>query len=131
MGVTQDDPARNPADPDIDDSYTPEAWQPPWWLLAFAPFCWLLVGALVLSVRGWQVALVAGLLLAPIGMPIPVVLRWIRNHPRLAGFSVGPLTFAATVLLTSLPLWLCVAATIAATLLALVITTIRAFSQAE
>ncbi|MFI5709325.1 hypothetical protein [Kribbella sp. NPDC051620] len=123
-------------DPHLDDShsdssYTPDAWQPPWWLLAFAPFGWLLVGALVLNARGWQVALIAALLLAPIGMPIPAVLRWIRNHPRLAGFYVAPLTFAATVLLTSLPLWLCVATTIITTLLALVTTTIHAFSQAD
>jgi hypothetical protein len=126
MGVTQEDPAQNPA-----DSYTADLWQPPWWLLAFAPFCWLLIGALILDARGWQVALAAALLLAPVGMPIPVILRWIKNHPRLAGFYLAPLTFAATILLTSLPLWLCVATTIATTLLALVITTIHAFSQAE
>jgi hypothetical protein len=131
MGVTHEDPAQNPADSST-DPYTADPWQPPWWLLAFAPFCWLLIGALVLDARGWQVASAAGLLLAPIGMPIPWVLRWIKNHPRLlAGFYVAPLTFAGAVLLTSLPLWLCVAITIATTLLALVITTIRAFSQAE
>ncbi|MDX6259861.1 MAG: hypothetical protein QOH84_1549 [Kribbellaceae bacterium] len=124
MGVTQDDPAHNPADWDA-----AELWQPPWWLLVFAPFCWLLMGALVLDARGWQVALAAAALLAPIGMPIPSVLRWIRNYPHLIGFYVAPLTFAATVLLAALPLWLCVACTVAATLLALVITTIRAFSQ--
>ncbi|NEA31315.1 hypothetical protein [Streptomyces sp. SID13031] len=122
--MTQEDPAQNPADP-------ADPWQPPWWLLAFAPFCWLLIVALVLSQRGWPVALAVGGLLAPIGMPIPVVLRWINNHPRVAGFYAAPLTFAAITLLTGLPLWLCVATTVATTLLALVITTIRTFAQAD
>jgi hypothetical protein len=119
MGVTQEDPAQNPAD----------LWQPPWWLLAFAPFCWILICALMLDNRGWPTALAAAALLAPIGMPIPVVLRWIKHHPRLAGAYVAPLTFAAMTLLTTLPLWLCIATTLAATLLALLITTTRAFSQ--
>ncbi|MDX6282237.1 MAG: hypothetical protein QOH03_3308, partial [Kribbellaceae bacterium] len=97
--MTPDDPTRNPADPSTE--YTADPWQPPWWLLAFAPFCWLLIGALVLNARGWQIALAAAFLLAPVGMPIPWVLRWIRNHPRLhASFYAAPLTFAATVLLT-------------------------------
>jgi hypothetical protein len=119
--VTDDEPAPNPADP----------WQPPWWLLAFAPFCWLLIGALVLSHRGWQIALATAALLAPLGMPIPAVLRRIKQRPHLAGVYVAPLTFATAVLLTDLPPWLCTAATVAATLLALVVTTIRAFSQAD
>ncbi|MEV8373211.1 hypothetical protein AB0P21_10770 [Kribbella sp. NPDC056861] len=121
MGVTNDEPAPSPANP----------WHPPWWLLAFAPFCWLLIGALVLSHRGWPTALATAALLAPLGMPIPAVLRLIKRHPHLAGVYVAPLTFVATILLTDLPLWLCTAATVAATLLALLITTIRAFSQAE
>jgi hypothetical protein len=139
MGVTNKDPAQNPTNPadppdpadPADGHYTADLWQPPWWLLVFAPFCWLLVGALILNARGWQIALAAALLLAPIGMPIPVILRWLKTHPRLAGLYTAPLTFAVTVLLTSLPLWLCVATTIAITLLALVITTIHAFSRAE
>jgi len=111
--VTDDEAALNPAD----------RWQPPWWLLAFAPFCWLL------NHRGWTVALAAAALLAPIGMPIPVILRWIKHHPRLAGSYLAPLTFAATVLLTTLPVWLCTAITVATTLVALVITTIRDFAR--
>ena len=117
--MTDDEAALNPAD----------RWQPPWWLLAFAPFCWLLVCALVLNHRGWTVALAAAALLAPIGMPIPVILRWIKHHPRLAGSYLAPLTFAATVLLTTLPVWLCTAITVATTLVALVITTIRDFAR--
>jgi hypothetical protein len=106
-----------------------EPWQPPWWLLVFAPFCWLLTGGLVLSQRGLVVALVALSLLAPLGMPIPFILRWVRRHHRLRGGYLGPVTFALVSSLTSLPLWLCTAATIGATLLGLVVTTTRDFAQ--
>lgn len=106
-----------------------DPWQPPWWLLVFGPLCWLLVGALLIEHRGWQVALGAAVLLAPIGMPIPAVLRWLKHHPRLAGSYVAPLTFAGTALLTTLPLWLCIAATVATTLLALFLTTMLSFRR--
>lgn len=119
--MTREETVRQTADGDL--------WQPPWWLLVFGPLCWLLVGTLLIEQRGWRVALGAAVLLAPIGMPIPAVLRWIKHHPRLAGSYVAPLTFAGTTLLTTLPLWLCVAATVAATLLALFLTTMLNFGR--
>lgn len=137
MGVTQEDPAQNPADPRSADGSADrrsgdgaaDLWQPPWWLLAFAPLCWLLITALLVNHRGWPIALTAAALLAPLGMPIPAILRWIKHHPAVAGAYTAPLTFAATTLLTTLPLWLCVSATLATTLLALLITTTRTFAQ--
>jgi hypothetical protein len=106
-----------------------ETWQPPWWLLVFGPLCWLLIGALVLGERGWVVAAVASALLAPLGMPIPAVLRWIRKSRRLDGAYAGPLLFAALAMLSDLPLWVCTAAGLGATLLGLMLATMRDFAN--
>ena len=102
-----------------------ETWQPPWWLLVFGPLCWLLVASLVLRERGWVLALVTLVLLAPIGMPLPPLMRWVRRHRRLDGAYAGPPVFAAAILLTELPLWLCTATALTALLLGLLLTTIR------
>jgi hypothetical protein len=107
-----------------------DPWQPPWWLLAFAPLLWLLVGAVVLSQRDWIVALVALALLAPLGMPIPPILRWIHHHRRtVVGAYLGPVTFAAVTATTSLPLWLCTAITLCTTLLGLLASATRDFAH--
>lgn len=103
----------------------PELWQPPWWLLVFAPLLWLLLAALVVDRRGLVIGLVALVLLAPIGMPAPPILRWLRRRPRLAGVHAGPVVFAAAAAFTDFPLWLCTAAGVIALLLALVLTTVR------
>lgn len=106
-----------------------DPWQPPWWLLAFAPLLWLLVGAIILSQRNWIVAVVALALLAPLGMPIPPILRWVHHHRRTAGAYLGPITFAGITALTTLPLWLCTAITLSTTLLGLMVSTTRDFAH--
>ena len=115
-----------------DDEVAPpsaDPWLPPWWLLAFAPLLWLLVGAALLSQRDWIVTLVALLLLAPVGMPIPSVLRRFHRHPRLLGAYLGPVAFAAVTILTDLPIWLCTAVALCATLLGLIVATTRDFAR--
>lgn len=115
----------------MDDEVAPppaDAWLPPWWLLAFAPLLWLLVGAAVLSQRNVIVAVVALVLLAPVGMPIPAVLRRL-HHRRLIGAYLGPITFVVVTTLTPLPIWLCVASALCATLLGLIIATTRDFAH--
>jgi hypothetical protein len=107
-----------------------ETWQPPWWLLVFAPLGWLLVAALVLGERGWVIAAVAVALLAPVGLPIPAVLRWIRRRRRLDGVYFGPLVFAAVDMIPDVPLWVCIAAGLGATLLGLMLATMRDFAHA-
>jgi hypothetical protein len=106
-----------------------EAWQPPWWLLVFGPLCWLLVAALVLSQRGLLIGLIAFGLLAPAGMPIPAVLRWIRNHRRLDGAYLGPLAFAVTAIVTDVPLWVCAAAGFGVAFLGLMLGAMRDFHR--
>jgi hypothetical protein len=103
----------------------PELWQPPWWLLVFAPLLWLLVAALVMDRRGLVSGLVALVLLTPIGMPAPPILRWLRRRRRLVGVHAGPLAFAGTAAFSDFPLWLCTAAGVIALLLALILTTVR------
>jgi hypothetical protein len=103
----------------------PEVWQPPWWLLVFAPLLWLLISALVMDRRGLVTGLVALVLLAPIGMPAPPILRLLGRHRRFVGVQAGPLVFAGTTAFTDLPLWLCTAAGVIALLLALLLTTMR------
>ena len=103
----------------------PEVWQPPWWLLVFAPLLWLLITALVVDRRGLVTGLVALVLLAPIGMPAPPILRLLGRHRRFVGVHAGPLVFAGTTAFTDFPLWLCTAAGVIALLLALVLTTMR------
>jgi hypothetical protein len=111
------------------DSEAADTWRPPWWLLVFGPLCWMLVSALVLSERGPLTGLVAFGLLAPVGMPIPAVLRWIRNHRRLDGAYLGPLAFAAAAIVTDLPLWVCAAAGLGAAFLGLMLGAMRDFNQ--
>ena len=106
-----------------------ESWQPPWWLLAFGPLCWLLISALVLSERGRLVGLIAFLLLAPVGMPIPAVLRWIRHHRRFDGSYLGPLAFAVSAIVTDVPLWVCAAAGLGAAFLGLMLGAMRDFDR--
>ena len=106
-----------------------EPWQPPWWLLVFGPLLWLLVSALVLSQRGLLTGLIAFGLLAPAGMPIPAVLRWIRNHRRLDGAYLGPLAFAATAIITDAPLWVCAAAGFGVAFLGLMLGAMRDFHR--
>lgn len=107
-----------------------ELWQPPWWLLVFAPLCWLLIAALVLQQRGWVVGLLAFVLLAPVGMPIPGLLRWVRRHRRLEGAYLGPLTFSGVAIVTDVPLWVCASAGLTAALLVLFLGTMRDFTHA-
>ena len=102
-----------------------KSWQLPWWLLVFGPLCWLLVVALVLRERGWVLALITMVLLAPIVMPLPPLLRWVRRHRRLDGAYAGPPVFAAAILLTEFPICLCTATALTALLLGLLLTTIR------
>ncbi|WP_166678531.1 hypothetical protein [Kribbella voronezhensis] len=106
-----------------------ETWQPPWWLLVFGPLCWLLLSALVLSQRSPLVGLVAFVLLAPVGMPIPAVLRWVRRHRRLDGAYLGPLAFAGTAVLTDVPLWVCGAAGLGVAFLGLMLGAMRGFAH--
>lgn len=106
-----------------------EAWRPPWWLLVFGPLCWLLVSALVVGQRDLMIGLFAFGLLAPVGMPIPAVLRWIRKHRRLDGAYLGPLTFAATAIVTDVPLWVCAAAGLGAAFLSLMLGAMRGFAH--
>ncbi|ADB30967.1 hypothetical protein Kfla_1873 [Kribbella flavida DSM 17836] len=105
------------------ESSQADAWLPPWWLLVFAPLGWLLIAALALDRRGLLIALVVLILLAPVGMPAPPVLRWLRRHRRFAGVHAGPLAFAATTALTDFPLWLCTAVALGALLLTVTLTT--------
>jgi hypothetical protein len=120
--------ARKRAAMDVDAGEV-EVWQPPWWLLAFGPLCWLLLSALVLEERGRLVAVVAFVLLAPVGMPIPAVLRWVRKHRRLDGAYLGPLVFAGTAVLTDVPLWVCGAAGLGAAFLGLMLGAMRGFAH--
>ncbi|MEU0092293.1 hypothetical protein [Kribbella sp. NPDC006257] len=106
-----------------------DAWQPPWWLLAFGPLCWLLISALVFSQRGLLVGLIAFALLAPVGMPIPAILRWIRTHRRLDGAYLGPLAFAATAIITDVPLWVCAAGGLGAAFLSLMLGAMHDFHR--
>ena len=111
------------------DADAAELWQPPWWLLVFGPLCWLLISALVLSQRGLLVGLISFGLLAPAGMPIPAVLRWIRNHRRLDGAYLGPLAFALAAITTDAPLWVCAAAGLGAAFLGLMLGAMRDFHR--
>jgi hypothetical protein len=111
------------------DAGKAEAWHPPWWLLAFGPLCWLLLSALVLEERGRLVGVVAFVLLAPVGMPIPAVLRWVREHRRLDGAYLGPLAFAAMAVVTDVPVWVCAAVGLGAAFLGLMLGSMRGFAH--
>ncbi|WP_157979938.1 hypothetical protein [Kribbella monticola] len=120
---------REAGKPAVMDVEPAETWQPPWWLLVFGPMCWLLLSALVLEERGRLVAVVAFVLLAPVGMPIPAVLRWVRKHRRLDGAYLGPLVFAGMAVLTDVPLWVCGAAGLGAAFLGLMLGAMRGFAH--
>jgi hypothetical protein len=102
----------------------PEAWQSPWWLRVYAPLVWLLIGALVLQRRGWILALVVFVLLAPFGVPVSLVLRWFRQR-RLEAAYVGPLLFAVLIAVSDLPSWVCAAAGLGGALLGMMLGVMR------
>ncbi|TWD82423.1 hypothetical protein FB561_3556 [Kribbella amoyensis] len=112
-----------------DEAAQLDTWQPPWWLLVFAPFGWLLITGLVLNVRGWELAVVTFVVLAPLGMPIPWLLRLLRRHRRLAGAHVGPVVWAVVILVSGLPIWLCTAVALTALLFGLLVTTMRELAE--
>lgn len=106
-----------------------KTWQPPWWLLVVAPLGWLLISALVVARRGWIVGLVALVLLAPVGLPVPALLRWLRRPRRRCGAYLGPVVFSGFAIATSLPLWVCIAAGLGGAFLGLMVGAMRDFAR--
>jgi hypothetical protein len=107
----------------------PDVWQSPWWLRVFAPLGWLLIAALVLERRGWILAVVVLLLLAPVGLPVTRVLRWFRRRARLDAAYLGPVLFAVLMVVTQLPIWVCTAAGLGAGFLGLMLGAMRGFAH--
>ncbi|MFC0623036.1 hypothetical protein [Kribbella deserti] len=104
-------------------------WQPPWWLRVFGPLIWLLLSALAYERRGWIIAIVVAVLLAPLGAPVSALLRWSKQNPQLAGIYCGPLAFAVPIVTTPLPIWVCAAVGLGGALIALWLGATRGFAH--
>lgn len=105
------------------------AWEPPWWLRVFGPLIWMLLSALAYDRRGWAIAAVVAVLLAPLGAPVSTLLRWAHQHPQLGAIYCGPVAFALPIVATPLPIWVCAAVGFGGALVALMLGAMRGFAH--
>ena len=86
---------------------------PPKWLRALGLVVLILLAWRITESRGLLIGLLAFLIYGAIFFPVAVapsrVAAWSRRNPQLDGAIFGPVTFMGLAVITTLPLWVCLA----------------------